>query len=197
MMGHCTPKPATDPHAGHAMPGPSQAAPAMEMTGTALPAGNAPPPQPPADHYADRQFPPEEMADARRQMMFEQGGQPFYQVMFNLAEYQAREGADGFRQRLDLPPDTGAMEYGIYADLREQGYTDYVALPMQFTDGRRHATSWSTRRAGADNAGSILGGTRRRHVAPPAWGGSMVADVRGTASSSSAATSEAPSVPAT
>lgn len=97
VMGHCTPKPATDPHAGHAMPGPSQAAPAMEMTGTALPAGNAPPPQPPADHYADRQFPPEEMADARRQMMFEQGGQPFYQVMFNLAEYQAREGADGFR----------------------------------------------------------------------------------------------------
>jgi copper resistance protein B len=37
------------------------------------------------------------MAEARRQMMFEQGGQPFYQVMFNLAEYQAREGADGFR----------------------------------------------------------------------------------------------------
>ncbi len=96
-MGHCTPKPATDPHAGHAMPGADQAAPAMEMTGTALPAGNAPAPPPPEDHYADRQFPPEEMADARRQMIFEQGGQAFYQVMFNLAEYQAREGADGFR----------------------------------------------------------------------------------------------------
>ena len=58
------------------------------------------------------------------------------------------EGADGFRQRLDLPPDAGTAEYGIYADLREQGYTDYVALPMQFTDGRRHATSWSTKRPG-------------------------------------------------
>lgn len=96
-MGHCTPKPATDPHADHAMPGTAQAAPAMKMTGTALPAGNAPAPQPPEDHYADRQFPPEEMADAHRQMMFEQGGQPFHQVMFNLAEYQARERADGFR----------------------------------------------------------------------------------------------------
>jgi adenylate cyclase len=40
------------------------------------------------------------------------------------------------------------LEYGIYADLRQEGYTDYVALPMQFTDGRRHATSWSTHRPG-------------------------------------------------
>ena len=96
-MGHCTPKPATDPHAGHTMPDAGQAAPAMEMSGTALPAGDAPAPPPPTDHYADRQFSPQEMAEARRQMMFEQGGQPFYQVMFNLAEYQAREGTDGFR----------------------------------------------------------------------------------------------------
>ncbi len=95
-MGHCTAKPAADPHAGHTMPA-AQAAPTREMTGTALPAGSAPAPQPPVDHYADRQFPPQEMAEARRQMMFEQGGQPFYQVMFNLAEYQARKGADGFR----------------------------------------------------------------------------------------------------
>jgi adenylate cyclase len=58
------------------------------------------------------------------------------------------EGADGFRQRLDLPPDARVLEYGIYADLRQEGYTDYVALPMQFTDGRRHATSWSTHRPG-------------------------------------------------
>ena len=29
-----------------------------------------------------------------------------------------------------------------------EGYTDYVALPMQFTDGRRHATSWSTKQPG-------------------------------------------------
>lgn len=31
------------------------------------------------------------------QMMREQGGQSLYQVMFNLAEYQARQGRDGYR----------------------------------------------------------------------------------------------------
>lgn len=69
----------------------------MEMTGTALPAGDAPAPPPPADHYADRQFPPGEMARARAQMMREQGGRTFSQIMFNLAEVQARAGRDGYR----------------------------------------------------------------------------------------------------
>lgn len=68
----------------------------MEMTGTALPAGDAPAPPPPMDHYADRQFPKDEMARARDRMMREQGGQTFYQVMFNLAEYRARQGRDGY-----------------------------------------------------------------------------------------------------
>lgn len=57
------------------------------------------------------------------------------------------EGAEGLRQRLDLeggPPDT----YPIYAELRREGYTDYVALPLVFSTGQRLATSWSTRRAG-------------------------------------------------
>jgi adenylate cyclase len=66
------------------------------------------------------------------------------------------EGAEGFRQRLDLPPDDQSLEYGIYADLREQGYTDYVALPMQFTDGRRHATSWSTDRPGGFSTAELV-----------------------------------------
>ena len=81
--------------AGMAMPG--TAMPGMEQTGTALSAGNAPAPAPPMDHYADRQFAPADMAKARNAMMFEQGGKPFYQVMFNLAEYQARQGRDGYR----------------------------------------------------------------------------------------------------
>ena len=37
------------------------------------------------------------MARARAEMMREQGGQTVYQVMFNLAEYQARQGRDGYR----------------------------------------------------------------------------------------------------
>ena len=66
------------------------------------------------------------------------------------------EGAEGFRQRLDLPGGGDASEYGIYADLRAQGYTDYVALPMQFTDGKRHATSWSTDQPGGFSTADLV-----------------------------------------
>jgi adenylate cyclase len=65
------------------------------------------------------------------------------------------EGAGGFRQRLDLA-EKPTVDYGIYADLREQGYTDYVALPMQFTDGRRHATSWSTEQPGGFSTADLV-----------------------------------------
>ena len=67
------------------------------MTGTALPAGTAPPPPVPSDHYADRAYPPAANADARALMMHQQGGQAFYQVLFNLAELQVRDGHDGYR----------------------------------------------------------------------------------------------------
>jgi copper resistance protein B len=85
-------------HAGHDMAGmPGQSKPAMEMTGTALPAGNAPAPKPPMDHYADRSFPPKEMERSRSEMMREQGGQTFHQILFNLAEYRVQSGKDGYR----------------------------------------------------------------------------------------------------
>ncbi|QXQ06909.1 copper resistance protein B [Sphingosinicellaceae bacterium] len=73
------------------------AMPDMQMSGTALSAGTAPPPPLPSDHYADRFFPSTVMTDARDGMMHEQGGQKFYQVMFNLAELQIRHGKDGYR----------------------------------------------------------------------------------------------------
>jgi len=69
----------------------------MQETGTALPAGNAPAPPQPSDHYADRFFPSAEMARARHHMMREMGGQSFGTVLFNLAEVQPRSGADGYR----------------------------------------------------------------------------------------------------
>jgi copper resistance protein B len=37
------------------------------------------------------------MADARRGLHREHGGATYYQVLFNLAEYQARKGPDGYR----------------------------------------------------------------------------------------------------
>jgi copper resistance protein B len=85
-------------HGAHdmsAMPGMTM--PGMAQTGTALPAGNASAPPPPMDHYADRFFPASEMSRSRAAMMREQGGQTLYQVMFNLAEVQARAGRDGYR----------------------------------------------------------------------------------------------------
>ena len=69
----------------------------VEQTGTALPAGNAPAPAPPTDHYADRFFPNDNMEHGRAALMRQEGGQNFYQVMFNLAEFQARQGHDGYR----------------------------------------------------------------------------------------------------
>jgi copper resistance protein B len=71
--------------------------PMPESADTAQPATNAPPPPVPTDNVADRRYASAGMAQARRRMMEEQGGQILYQVLFNLAEYQARRGHDGYR----------------------------------------------------------------------------------------------------
>ena len=110
-MGGAT-KPADDSHAGHGMSGATQsAAPdagadphaghdmsGMAMpVGTALPAGTALAPTPPADRWADQFYPPAEMQRARALSRKEHGGGTFSQIMFNLAEYQVRKGRDGYR----------------------------------------------------------------------------------------------------
>ncbi|GAA0438835.1 MULTISPECIES: copper resistance protein B [Sphingomonas] len=87
--------PAADPHAGHQMPVP--AADPAGPVGTDLPAGDAPPPPVPSDRYADRFFPPEDMARGHHAMMQEGGGQRYGQVLLNLAEVQMRNGTDGYR----------------------------------------------------------------------------------------------------
>jgi len=85
-------------HSGHDMSAMSgMTMPGIAQTGTALPAGDAPAPAPPMDHYADRFFPASDMNQSRAAMMREQGGQTLYQVMFNLAEVQAHTGRDGYR----------------------------------------------------------------------------------------------------
>ena len=66
-------------------------------SGTDLPAGNAPAPRPPMDHYADRTYGHDAMEHGRRVMMREEGGQIFQQVLLNLAEFQARSGHNGYR----------------------------------------------------------------------------------------------------
>lgn len=106
MPGMAMPAPAPPPggHAmpGMAMPGDGEAAPGAPVSdagesGTALPAGTAPAPAIPTDHAADRAYPAGEMAMARHHLQQHHGGQRFSQVMLNLAEYQFRNGRDGFR----------------------------------------------------------------------------------------------------
>lgn len=86
-MGHCSPK--------------SVAATPTDVTndkfGTDLPPSNAPAPAPPSEWYADRLYPQAEMAASRHAMMKENGGQTLAFISFNLAEYQVRNGRDGFR----------------------------------------------------------------------------------------------------
>jgi copper resistance protein B len=115
-MGHCTPKeeqprrpapsaPArpADPdcpeeHArmGHCTPKATLPAPAMGSGGTALPAGNAPPPPAPKADYADRVWGADAMAPVRSRVMKEHGGMSFSQVMVDTAEVQVRDGRGGF-----------------------------------------------------------------------------------------------------
>ena len=95
--GHTMPsapaQPTADPHAGHEMRGmPAEAA----TSGTDLPAGNAPAPPVPTDHAADRVYGEGPMQMGRHHLIEFHGGQKMLQVLFNIAEYQARDGRDGF-----------------------------------------------------------------------------------------------------
>ena len=67
-------------------------------TGTVKPVtGATTAPAPPSDHAADLIWGPDAMKGSRADLRTEQGGQTFYMVLFNLAEYQARGGRDGYR----------------------------------------------------------------------------------------------------
>lgn len=94
-MGHCTPKTATGEQAMSGMDMGQTAA--VAPAGTDLPPGDAPAPAPPEPAYADRVWGREAMQPTRDDLRREHGGGTFSQVMFNLAEYQARKGRDGFR----------------------------------------------------------------------------------------------------
>ena len=47
------------------------------------------------------------------------------------------------RQRLTKPPDKD--ESPFFGELRAEGVTDYLAVPLAFTDGSLHGISWSTK----------------------------------------------------
>lgn len=90
-------KPMSDMSAMPGMAMPKTGMSETPATGTDLAPGNAPAPAPPTEHYAARFFPHDEIERAHRTMMREEGGRSFSKVMFNLAEYQVRDGKDGYR----------------------------------------------------------------------------------------------------
>src|SRR5215218_9199047 len=44
--------------------------------------------------------------------------------------------------------DPGSERFPIVKDMRAEGVTDYVALPLLFIDGSVHASSWTTKQPG-------------------------------------------------
>lgn len=90
--------PVAAPSPDAAKPATSGAPPGQDQPGPPAPEiPHGPPPPPPTDHAADRYFPPAAMALARAQLQQEHGAATTWKVMANLAEYQARSGADGYR----------------------------------------------------------------------------------------------------
>lgn len=132
-------------HASHAM-----AMPEATPSGTALPAGDAPAPLPPSDHYADRQFPGAEMHRSRMAMMREEGGRSISQIMFNLAEVQIRGGKDGYRwdgegwfggdiNRLTIKTEgSGAFREGVESAEVQALYSRAVGPYFNLQAGVRH-----------------------------------------------------------
>lgn len=65
------------------------------------------------------------------------------------------EGAEGLRQRLDIESDE-PDRFSIYTELRADGFSDYAALPLVFSNDQRIASSWATRRPGGWTTGELL-----------------------------------------
>ncbi|MBT5416310.1 MAG: adenylate/guanylate cyclase domain-containing protein [Rhodospirillaceae bacterium] len=50
--------------------------------------------------------------------------------------------------RRSLEPPADLTEFGILADLRESGLSDYIVFPVEFGAGRNNSVSWATDRPG-------------------------------------------------
>ena len=56
------------------------------------------------------------------------------------------EGAERVRQRLDRPE--ASFSFPLFQELKTEGLTEYVALPLVFSNGAIHGTTWATDRPG-------------------------------------------------
>jgi adenylate cyclase len=64
----------------------------------------------------------------------------------NSAVYWLFGGAERFRRRIERP--SVALDFSILPELKADGFTDYVALRLPFTDGTCAVLTLATRRAG-------------------------------------------------
>lgn len=64
------------------------------------------------------------------------------------------EEIEEVRQPLDLDDD--AFDFKLYAELKADGFTDYLALPLTFSDGKVHGTTWMTDREGGFEKSQLL-----------------------------------------
>jgi len=65
------------------------------------------------------------------------------------------------RYRLDDPE---SKRFPFFDDMRAEGVTDYIALPLHFTDGTTHASSWTTKAPGGFTDEQLAG---LRAIMPP------------------------------
>jgi adenylate cyclase len=65
------------------------------------------------------------------------------------------------RYRLDDPE---SRRFPLLEDMRAQGVTDYIALPLVFTDGGIHGSSWTTKAPGGFTDGHLAA---LRTIVPP------------------------------
>lgn len=70
---------------------------APSAAGTDLPPGNAPAPPVRHDRSADAFYGSQAMAEAEARMMGAHRGSTYHQLLFNLADYQAHRGRNGYR----------------------------------------------------------------------------------------------------
>jgi adenylate cyclase len=82
-------------------------------------------------------------------------------VDFNIVEapeFKASPLAIVFLQGLEVRARVGDPEssrFPIVEDMRAEGVTDYVALPLLFIDGSIHASSWTTKQPGGFSDGQL------------------------------------------
>ena len=63
-----------------------------------------------------------------------------------------------------LLDDPASKRFPFLDEMRAEGVTDYLALPLLFVDGSTHATSWTTKQPGGFTEGELA--TLRRIVTP-------------------------------